>query len=108
MSQDRDTFDVEAARKRKDILRRSERREVDNAICWLMKHAPGRRVVWTLLEDARVFSSSFDPDPYVVAFREGRRDFGLSMLNIVMGASSSLYAKMVQECGKEDDGNSNE
>ena len=41
-------------------------------------HTPaGKRVFWQLLEYTDVHSSSFDADPHVMSFNEGRRDVGL-------------------------------
>jgi hypothetical protein len=91
-------------RAEKAKVRKLERQTVTDAVLWLMRHAPGRRIVWTLLDEARVYRSSFSRDPYETAFREGQRDFGLRATKLVHGACPSLYTKMIEECGKSDDG----
>lgn len=83
-------------------LQKFKRRTINEAVLWLMKHAQGRRIVWQLLQEARVFCSSFDASPYTTAFREGQRDFGLRVTNLFLGACPQLYTKMIEECGRDD------
>lgn len=107
---DRDPVDYDerqAQRAKTDARRKAAQKDVAESIQWLMRHAHGRRIVWLLLDDSRVFHSSFDADPITMAFREGRRDFGLGLLSTVTRACPDLYHKMIAECGKEsDDGSS--
>jgi hypothetical protein len=63
----------------------------------LMKEKRFRRTLWRYLERCGIFQSSFDPDPYNTAFREGERSIGLMLLGEVMEASPEGYAKMTKE-----------
>lgn len=65
---------------------------------WLLADRRGRRVVWSLLEEAGVFRSSFDPDrAQVTAFHEGQRNAGLRILNAVMQADAEAFVTMQRE-----------
>lgn len=86
-----DTADTRAKAQAHDDLR------------WLLADPRGRRAAWRLLETAGVFRISFLPgaDPTLVAFREGERNVGLSLLGDLLSANPAGYAQMLME--KKDD-----
>lgn len=46
---------------------------------------------------AGVFQSAFHPDPLMLARNEGRREYGLQMLETVMQVKPEAFVKMQQE-----------
>jgi hypothetical protein len=67
---------------------------------WLMGDVRGRRVVWSVLDRAGVFRSSFNQDAMVMAFAEGRRNEGLRMLALIESAAPESYILIQQEARK--------
>lgn len=66
---------------------------------WLMATKRGRRVVWRLLSSAGVFQLSFNTNAMTMAFNEGRRSEGLSLLATIMRSCPAQYAEMTKENG---------
>ncbi|MDR1351522.1 MAG: hypothetical protein LBJ59_12250 [Zoogloeaceae bacterium] len=64
---------------------------------WLMSDKRGRRVVWRLLERAGVLRSSFATDPLIMAFNEGRRDYGNYVFSVVNAVCPEFYRLMQEE-----------
>lgn len=77
------TFDASNEKAIKNRKRR-ERRARERAIAdlkWVMSEKSGRRFVWGLLSDCKVFQSSFTmPNGLQIAFNEGSRNVGLALL----------------------------
>ncbi len=61
----------------------------------------GRRVVWGLLEAAKIFHPTFAQDPYLTAWQEGGRNLGLRILSDVMEACPDLYLKAQAEANQQ-------
>ncbi len=57
----------------------------------------GRRVVWGLLERARIHQTVFAENPLVMAQREGERNFGLWL----EGCLSKVNPNLIYEIAKE-------
>lgn len=57
----------------------------------------GRNVLWSLLEKANVYGSSFHEDSNWMAFREGNRNAGLHLLMMIQDADPKAYVAMIQE-----------
>lgn len=74
--------------------KRQKRRE--KALLHVMGTPQGREFIWGLLEDARIFRSSFTGNS-ATFFNEGRRDFGLQLLNDVQHYCPKLYLDMQRE-----------
>lgn len=64
---------------------------------WLMGSKRGRRIVWRLLEQARVFQLSFDTNAMRMAFAEGNRNFGNRTLDLIYKTCPELFAVMLKE-----------
>jgi hypothetical protein len=71
---------------------------------WLMSHAKGRRIVWSLLEKAHVFQSSYTGDN-TTFFREGERNIGLFLMAQINEFCPDLYVQMVLEQNENDRNN---
>lgn len=80
-----------------------ERRKDLNDIKLLMDTTHGRRVVWRILEAGRVFSSTFSVESLHMAFMEGQRNAGLSILADVMEVAPKKFQVMMLEAKERRD-----
>lgn len=78
------------------------RQRSDAAFGRMMGGRDFRAFVWGLLERAHVFETSFDRCPQVMAFREGERNVGLSVLDWVNRLCPELYRTMADEAAQEE------
>nr|DAK35325.1 MAG TPA: hypothetical protein [Caudoviricetes sp.]DAN93740.1 MAG TPA: hypothetical protein [Caudoviricetes sp.] len=74
-----------------------EKQQMESDIGLLMRQPYGRRVVWQMLEQAGVWRSSFNTEPLAMAFAEGRRNFGLWLLDLVVRECADEYELMMRE-----------
>jgi len=87
------------AKARKDLIQQEEEA---SDIRWLMGSKRGRRIVWRLLAQSGLFSSTFDSNAMVMAFAEGRRFFGGRLLETIHALCPELYPTMVKEQKQND------
>jgi len=64
---------------------------------WVLSDVRGRRFIWGILDEAGVYSSSFDGTSEGTIFNEGNRNFGLKVLAMIHEAAPELYAQMIKE-----------
>jgi hypothetical protein len=64
---------------------------------WLMGSKRGRRIVRRWLEDAGALKSSFDVNPQVAAFLEGRAAYPRKIVETAAHGFPELYVLMQQE-----------
>ena len=64
---------------------------------WVLSDVRGRRFIWGLLEEAGVYSSSFDGTAETTIFNEGNRNQGLKLLAMIHEVAPDLYATMIKE-----------
>ncbi|POP42145.1 hypothetical protein CHU32_21085 [Superficieibacter electus] len=83
------------AQQERAIQEREERDAED--IRYVMATERGRRVVWNLLEQGKVFASTFAVEPHVTSFNEGQRNVSLALFSRVMAVCPELYLKMAEE-----------
>lgn len=88
--------EAEILQKREDEQRLKDFQDAQD-FKWLMADSRGRRLVWKQLEAARVFHPVYDPKPIPMAFNEGRRQHGLSLLERINTLCPHLYQVMVAE-----------
>jgi len=70
----------------------------------IMRTKEGRGFVWAMLGKCGVYRSVFDTDPVTMAFNEGRRDFGLSLLGQLVEHCLPEFQTMEKEQrGMKDD-----
>jgi len=75
-----------------------EARQRDLAdIAKLMDYAEGRRVLYRILEEAKIFHITGNLDAMYLACREGQRNIGLAILNDIMEAAPKKYQVMMLE-----------
>lgn len=83
--------------------RQRERAERDaEDIRQVMSTESGRRVVWAVLEQGKVFAATFAIDPCVTAFNEGKRNLALALFSRVMSVCPEQYLKMADEASKQE------
>ncbi len=58
-----------------------ERQRTLRHIRQVMGTYAGRAFVWRILERARIYQSSYTPNPHDTAFNEGRRSAGLALMD---------------------------
>lgn len=63
----------------------------------LLGHTSGRIYLWWLLGQAGVMESSFDRDPHVTSFKEGRRSLGNKVLADILRVAPGRYIEMMKE-----------
>lgn len=63
----------------------------------VMSTESGRRVIWSVLEQGKVFAATFSVDPCVTAFNEGQRNLALALFSRVMTVCPEQYLKMADE-----------
>ncbi|MDO4642519.1 MAG: hypothetical protein Q4A74_01610 [Cardiobacteriaceae bacterium] len=66
-------------------------------ISFLMSSEQGRRMVWRLLEAAQVYHTCFHDNALQMARREGRREQGLMLLDLVSNITPNEFLTMQQE-----------
>ncbi|STV76004.1 Uncharacterised protein [Klebsiella pneumoniae subsp. rhinoscleromatis] len=84
------------------LLNRHARRKSFNSVTFedirfVMGSEQGRRVIWGVLEQGKVFSACFAGDPQVTAFNEGQRNLALALFQRVMAHCPEQYLKMAAE-----------
>jgi len=88
--------EAKKAEERREREWREDLREV-------MSTKAGRRVVWRLLQNARVFESRFDINSLRMAFLEGNANQGLWLLAELDAACPELFDLMRREAREESD-----
>ncbi len=76
--------------------REAEALEVED-LKWLLSDKRGRRYAFRLLERARVWVISFDTNALTMAFKEGRRNEGLRVLDLISTHCPKRYTEMLEE-----------
>lgn len=71
--------------------------QLGNDFVWLASSVRGRRILWWLLSEASVFRSTFHPTATVMAVREGERNIGLKVLDLLNRNCPDQYQAIVRE-----------
>lgn len=90
------------AGERKDVRRAEKASAIvaaaaAEAIRQIMSTTSGRLWMYTRLESAHIFATTFNPDPYISTFAEGQRSEGLKLLADIMLYCPEQYVTMTQE-----------
>lgn len=67
----------------------------------VMGSEQGRRVMWELLSQGKIFVAIMPGDPQVMAFQEGQRNISLAWFQRVMAHCPEQYLKMAAEANEE-------
>lgn len=100
MTAEYEPTDLQAAdqRQHREALS-AEQKLAEEARDWrfLMSSPRGRRIVWSLLEKTGVYRPSFVPDALQMAFNEGQRNVGLTLLAKIGEHAPDTYLTMQTE-----------
>lgn len=89
-----DKKQVSAAKRKERSARENELTDIGH----ILSSFNGRRFMWRILKNCRVFSTSYvGGDPYATTFNEGSRNVGLELLGDIHEASPDAYMTMVKE-----------
>lgn len=91
--------DEQQVRRGKETERARQEREL-NDLRAVLRMPEGRRFIWRLLDEANVFASAFSENPAVMAFLEGRRDFGTRLIALVNDANDNALIELMLEAQK--------
>ena len=92
-----DTSTQDRSREEKQLRNKlSALSEVED-VKWLMSSKRGRRIIYRQLANAGVFRVSFHTNALQMAFNEGGRNQGLSLLAQVTEHCPDRYAELIQE-----------
>lgn len=95
-------LDDEKLKAESDRIKRDlAQREIDD-IRFVMDSEQGRRVVWAVLEQGRVFSAIPPTDALAMAFNEGQRNLALALFQRVMSNCPDQYLKMASEASEQE------
>lgn len=85
-------------RERAEKLRQAQLERDKRDLQWVMGSEEGRRVMYRLLEQAGIYTTSFVAgDPHATSFREGMRNNGLQLMQQLLNAGPAQYNQMLQE-----------
>jgi hypothetical protein len=93
-------FDADEIQEKKDRIdeERKKIRERDlSDIKKILDLPEGRRFLWRVLSEAKVFISCFNDNNTTMAYLEGRRDVGLFVLNELTTANKNALSKIQNE-----------
>lgn len=88
---------VEEQKKAAELVKRDDQ-DIEN----IMNTVSGRRFIWSLLEETKVFASSFTGDNNATNFNEGQRNAGLRVFSNVMRVCPDMWLVMAKEAKEED------
>lgn len=91
-----DAADPVQVRQRQLAAKRREKDDRDTIVA-LLGTPNGRRWFADLLASCHIYSTSFDHDATVMAFREGERNVGLRLLSLASAASPDAILTMMKE-----------
>jgi hypothetical protein len=74
-----------------------------NDLLKILSIPEGRRFLWKLLDQSGVFRTVFNTDTHAMAFNEGWRSMGLSILNDITSAKAEAFDQMRRENVKKED-----
>lgn len=74
-----------------------ERQDFDAALRWVLADERGRRVLWQLLLDGRLFQQSYLGNAEAAVFAEGRRSVGLQWWDRIEAADLGYCVRMMME-----------
>ncbi len=64
---------------------------------WLMGHRQGRRIVFKMMDEAKVFHTIFNANALLMAHSAGVKDLAFRFLDVINRRCPDLYTKMMQE-----------
>lgn len=85
-----------------ELKRQQLRRENElNDLRLICETEHGRRFIWSLIEQAGVWRTTYTGEALSAAFAEGKRNTGLKVFSDVMEACPDQYLAMAKEASEE-------
>lgn len=83
----------------KELNQEQQRRKEIEAsdLQWIMDSPKGRRFIWRLLWLSEIYNSSFNSDALYMAFREGVKAIGITIMKDIHSACFNQYLLMMEE-----------
>ena len=69
----------------------------ESDVRWLMGHKRGRRIVFKIMEEAKLLHSIFNPNALQMAHSAGMKDLAFRLLDVINRRCPDHYTKMMQE-----------
>lgn len=90
---------IDPAQEAEDRKRQEAIRNLKLKTDWkqVLSTRSGRAVIWSILSEAGLFNPVFDTNALSMAFKEGRRNYGLKVLDAVMRIAPEAYQRMQEE-----------
>ena len=100
MQQEPDPIDLDAARAAREIAEREQKakREIEiSDFKWLMTDERGRRFVWRLMSEGRVFHNPAGADMFEIGRQVGEKSQGLKLLNELIALCPEKWLEMIND-----------
>lgn len=97
-----DVGDTASVKKRKSKAELEQQRD-DEDIRIAVSTYQGRSLLWSQLEQAGIYHTTFNADHGIMAFNEGMRQIGLLLLARIDGVDPNAYAKMRREASRREE-----
>lgn len=88
--------DPEQVRQAGEKEKRNKEKAEDD-VYTILSTPQGRRFFYRMIKECGVYSTSFDSNPHRMAFLEGQRNVGLSLLAQMNESRPEAYALMMKE-----------
>lgn len=86
-----------------EIVERFER-QLQEDYRTVLGSSAGRNVLWDVLQKGGIYQTTFSGEsPLTSAFKEGRRDFALGLLNTILTIEEGAYRIMQAEAKRRED-----
>ena len=92
-----DEISVKQSKKKHELDRDVELEDLRH----VLSTPQGRRFLWRLLCECRLFVTISHHEPLTMSRMSGRRDYGLWLLDELGAADSNAFLKLIQESKKE-------
>lgn len=93
--------DTERGRRELEAASRRKRERELGDMRKLLSIPEGRRFLWRLLSDAKVFAASYAGEAPSTFFNEGKRDIGIKVLQEILAAKPDAFSQMQREAAAE-------
>jgi len=94
-------YDAEAINKRKAIARKRLKEREQSDLRKVLSTPEGRRFIWRLLGETRIFRGCFSLNGLEMANNEGKRDMGLFVLKDLLESHPDAFAQMQREAASD-------
>lgn len=97
-----DVGDKPSVKKRKSKAELEQQR-LDEDVRAVLSTYQGRSFIWSLLEQAGIYRTTFSEVPTISSFNEGMRQMGLLTIARVDAVDPNAYAKMRREASRREE-----